>query len=74
MCQKTPLGGRRRDRPSCRRNGRLATTPPEVGTGFTPAVIGTSALDNWKSPVVLERDGITGRFRLENPPTSSAFV
>ena len=35
----------------------VITTPPEVGTGFTPAVIGTSALDNWKSPVVLERDG-----------------
>ena len=35
----------------------VITTPPEVGTGVTPAVIGTSALDNWKSPVVLERDG-----------------
>ena len=35
----------------------VITTPQEVGTGFTPTVIGTSALDNWKSPVVLERDG-----------------
>ena len=35
----------------------VITTPPEVGTGVTPAVIGTSALDNWNSPVVLERDG-----------------
>lgn len=35
----------------------VITTPPEVGTWFTPTVIGTSALDNWKSPVVLERDG-----------------
>ena len=35
----------------------VITTLPEVGTGFTPAVIGTSEVDNWTSPVVLERDG-----------------
>jgi len=35
----------------------VITTPPEVGAGFTSAVIGSSALNNWNSPVVLERDG-----------------
>lgn len=35
----------------------VITTPPEVGTGCIPAVIGTPTLDNWNSPVVLERDG-----------------
>ena len=35
----------------------VITTPPEVGTGVTAEVIGSSALDNWILPVVLERDG-----------------
>jgi len=38
----------------------MATTPVLEGrTDFTPAVVGTSALDDWTSPVVLIQSGDT---------------
>ena len=35
----------------------VITTPPEVGTGVTAEVIGSSALNDWTSLVSLNRDG-----------------